>query len=166
MVFRVAGRYANADGSLGYYGLFISTTNQNNGGATTANLVALDDNSAVMANGITNAAGVLTFANAGLYQVVTELSYTSTVGANPNISTWLSQNEANIANTTQDFQLLGGANAVQLSSCTWIVNAAAGDRLRVYWASSDTRVSLAYQAALANPTRPASPSAIVVITQV
>lgn len=147
------------------YGMFISTVNQSNGGATAANLVTLNTQ-IVTANDVSNAAGVITLAAAGIYQVVIELFFTSTTGANPTISQWISQNGSNIANSTQDFQLLGGANTVQASTCVWHVSAAAGDVLRFYWHSSNTNVSLASQAAGTNPTRPASPSAIVSIQQV
>lgn len=147
------------------YGMFISTANQANGGATTANLVTLDTQ-IVTANNVSNASGVITLSTTGVYQVIVELFFTSTTGANPTISQWISQNGTNIANTTQDFQLLGGANTTQASTCVWHVSASAGDALRVYWHSSNTNVSLVTQAAASNPTRPASPSAIVAIQQV
>ena len=147
------------------HGMFISTVNQTNGGATTANLTAFDTQ-IVTANGVTNSAGTITFTIAGIYQVVCELFYTSSTGANPTISQWLAQNNTNIPNSTQDFQLLGGANTVQAAVCVWHVNAAVNDTLKVYWNSSNTNVSLAYQGALTNPTRPASPSASIIIQQV
>jgi hypothetical protein len=147
------------------YGCFVSTANQANGGATTANLVSLDTQ-IVTASGLSNASGVITFTTAGVYQLIVELFFTSTTGANPTISQWLSQNGSNIANSTQDFQLLGGANTVQASACAWHVSVNASDTLRIYWSSSNTNVSLAYQGALTNPTRPASPSAIITLQQV
>lgn len=147
------------------YGMFVSTANQTNGGATVANLTAFDTQ-IVTANGVSNSAGVITFTIAGVYQITTELFYTSTTGANPTITQWLSQNGTNIANSSQDFQLLGGANTVQASVCTWQISVSASDTIRVYWNSSNTNVSLAYQAALTNPTRPASPSASIIIHQV
>lgn len=147
------------------HGMFVSTANQANGGATVANLTSFDTQ-IVTANGVSNAGGVITFTIPGIYQVVCELFYTSSTGANPTISQWLSQNGSNIANSTQDFQLLGGANTVQAAVCVWHVNAATNDTLRVYWHSSNTNVSLAYQAAGTNPTRPASPSASIIIQQV
>ena len=166
MVFRVAGSTVGAGGGpIGNYGLFISSQNQTNSVANTANLVALDA-SAVRASGITNSAGTLTFANAGFYQIVVELSFTSTTGTNPTISTWLQQNGTNIANTAQDFQLLGGANTFQIGICNWIIQAAANDTFATYWSCSNTNVSLAYQGTLTSPVRPASPSAIIVISQV
>jgi hypothetical protein len=167
MVFRVAGYVpgGGGGGSLGYYGLFISTTNQSSGGATAANLVAFD-NTPVRANGISHSAGIFTFANAGKYQVNMQLAFTASTGANPVVSLWLAQNGTNIPNTSADFQLLGGAGTVQLESSIWIVDIAAGDTFNVYWASTNTNTSLAYQAALTNPTRPASPSATLSINQV
>lgn len=166
MVFRVAGGVASGAAYVGGgYGLFISTASQSNPVANTANLVSLDTQ-IVGASGVSNSSGTITFTTAGTYQIITELFITSTTGTNPTISQWLWQNSANIANSCQDFQLLGGANTVQASMCVWHVNALVNDTLRVYWSCSNTNVSLAYQGALTTPTRPASPSAIVAIQQV
>jgi len=148
-------------GSAGYYGLLISTTNQANGGATVANVVALDS-SAVLSNGVSVVSGNrITFANAGQYHIINELAYINSTGSNPIVSVWLAKNGSNIANSGQDLQFVGGANNVQLSVCSWILDIVAGDYVQIYWSCSATTVSLAYQAALTSPTRPASPSAIV-----
>lgn len=153
-----------AGGSLGYYGLFISTATQTNAGTTTANLVGLD--TSVRANGITNSSGTLTFANAGKYQITTELAASNSSGSNPVFRSWLSQNGTNLANTLQDIQLLGGSGNVSMTSCTWIIDVLANDTIQVYWSSSATTVSLIYQAGGTSPTRPASASAIVSVAQV
>jgi hypothetical protein len=148
-------------GSPAYYGLFISTVNQTNGGTATANLVALD-NTPVLYNGISVVSGSqITFANAGQYAIIAELAITNSTGSNPTFFTWLSQNGTNIANTTQDQQFLGGASNTQMTTCTWIVNANAGDYVQIYWSCSATTTSLIYQGAGASPTKPASPSVIV-----
>jgi len=148
-------------GSAGYYGLLISTTNQANGGATVANAVALDS-SAVLSNGVSVVSSSrVTFANAGQYHIINELAFTNSTGSNPVVSVWLAKNGANIANTTQDVQFTGGAGNVQMTVCSWTLDISAGDYVQVYWSCSATTVSLAYQAALTSPTRPASPSAIV-----
>lgn len=166
MVFRVAGGAGGgAAPSLANYALFVSTVSQPNPVASTANLVTLDtqiDGS----SGITNNNGVLTFTAAGKYQITYELAWTSTTGTNPTVSQWLAQNNTNIANSSQDFQLLGGANTTQMSSCVWLISAVVNDTLRIYWSCANTNVSLDYGPALTNPTRPASPSAIVAIHQV
>jgi len=137
------------------HGMFVSTANQ-----------TAFDTQIVTKNGVSNTSGTITFSIAGVYQVVCELFYTSTTGANPTINQWLSQNGTNIPNSTQDFQLLGGANTVQAAVCVWHVSVGVGDTVQVYWHSSNTNVSLAYQAAGTNPTRPASPSASIIIQQV
>ena len=165
MVFRVAGGSGGSGARVtGNYGMFVSTINQPNGGNVAANLVALDTN--IRSSNINNNAGVITFTGAGVYQIISEIAWTSSAGANPTVTTWLTQNGQNVPNSLQDFQLLGGANTVQLSTCVFILNIANNDNAAVYWACSDTRVSLAYQGALTSPTRPASPSAMISITQV
>jgi len=151
-------------GALGFYGLFISTANQSNGGSTTANLLALD--TTVRSSGITNSAGTLTFSSAGKYLITQEIAASNSTGTNPIFRTWLSQNGTNVANTLQDIQLLGGSGNVAITSCTWLLDIAANDTVQIYWSSSSTSVSLVYQAGGTSPTRPASPSAIVVVSQV
>jgi len=164
MVFRVASSITGSGGALGNYGFFLSTQNQTNGGETTENLVSF--NTQVGASGITNSSGTITFTTAGVYQVILELAWTSSTGANPTITSWFQQNSANIANSSQDFQLLGGANTVQFGSCVFIITAAINDTVKAYWSCSDTNVSLAYQGVQSNPDRPASPSAFLSIVQV
>ena len=151
-------------GSQGYYGLFVSTANQANGGTTTANPVTL--NTTIRNAGITNLNGVITFANAGKYQIQTELAVTISTGANPTVNVWLTQNGSNLSYSAQDIQLLGGANNVQMVTCTWIIDVAAGDTMQLYWAADNANVSLIYQGPLTVPTRPESPSALIAIAQI
>ena len=167
MVFRVASGTGGGGGTFvaGGYGMFVSTANQTNPVASTANPVALDTQ-IDGASGVTNNNGVLTFTTAGVWQIMFELAFTSTVGANPVISQWLVKNGSNVANTAQDFQLLGGANTVQMSTCVFMLNMLVNETAQVYWSSSDTRVSLSYQGTLTTPARPASPSAIVFLNRV
>ena len=144
-----------------YYGTFVSTSNQANGGATTANAVNFDSSPAI-ANGISVTSGnQITFANAGIYEITYELAFINSTGGNPTITTWFAQQGTNITNSTCDFVLQGGANQPQIINQTFIVNVTAGQYIQIYWACSSTTISLTYQPALTNPTRPASPSAIL-----
>ena len=143
-----------------YYGTFVSTANQPNGGATTANATTFD--TTVLSNGISiTSNSQITFANAGQYLIAFELAVNNSTGSNPNISSWLALNGTNIANTRSDMTIQGGANNPQLLEQQWIVNVTAGQYIEIYWSSSATTVSLLYQATTSSPTRPASPSAIV-----
>ena len=143
-----------------YYGTMVSTANQTNGGATTANAVSFDTYGPY--NGVSITSGnQITFANAGTYLVEYELAFQSSTGANPTIYSWLSQNGTNIANSSCDFTLQGGSNQPQVISQQFIVTVTAGQYIQVYWASSNTNVSLVYQAASSSPTKPASPSAVI-----
>ena len=153
-----------AGGAQGYYGLFVSTQNQANGGTTTANKVGLDTQ--IRASGFSNTSGTITITNPGKYVVTSELAVKMSTGANPVINVWLAQNGTNLAYTGQDLQFLGGAGAVQMMTCTWLLDAAANDTLEVYWSCSNINASLSYQGAGVSPTRPESPSAVVSISQV
>lgn len=143
-----------------YYGTFVSTVSQPNGGTTTANPVAFD--TVALANGVSITSGNrITFANAGKYFIAFELAVTDSTGTKPVVYAWFAQNGVNIANTTSDTKILGGAGDVLLLEQQWIVDAAAGDYAQIYWSSSNATTSLTYQAASGSPSKPASPSAIV-----
>jgi hypothetical protein len=143
-----------------YYGTFVSTANQTNGGSTTANAVNFD--TVALSNGVSiSSSNRITFANAGIYLIAFELAVNNSTGSNASINCWLAQNGTNIANTTSDLTILGGANQPQFLEQQWILNVSAGDYVQIYWSSSSTSISLAYQAAASSPTRPASPSATV-----
>jgi hypothetical protein len=143
-----------------YYGTFVSTANQTNGGTSTANAVNFD--TTALSNGISiSASNQITFANAGTYLIEYELAFQSSTGANPSVFTWLAQNGTNIANSACDFTLLGGASQPQVISQQWIVTVTAGQYIQVYWSCTNTNVSLVYQTSSGSPTKPASPSAII-----
>jgi hypothetical protein len=62
-------------GSPAYYGLLVSTTNQANGGSTTANIVAFNS-SPLLSNGVSVVSGNrITFANAGQYEVLFQTNH-------------------------------------------------------------------------------------------
>jgi hypothetical protein len=116
-----------------YYATFVSTANQTNGGSTTANVVSFDTPG--LYNGVSITSGnQITFANAGIYLIAFELAVTNSTGSNTAINCWLAQNGTNIANTTSDLTILGGANNPQLLEQQWIVNVSAGDYVQIYWA--------------------------------
>lgn len=152
----------NTTGAPAFYGVFVANFNQPSGGANAANLVTYDA-SPVLSNGISASSGLITIANAGYYLLTFELSVSNSAGSNPTVSCWLQQNGTNIASTTSDTQFVGGAGNTQLLEQQWIVNAAAGDTIGIYWSSSAGTVSLSYQAAAITPARPSSPSASVTI---
>ena len=117
---------AGAGGTIGYYGLFISTSNQSNGGSTTANAVSYDA-TPVTNNGITVSGSTVTFANSGKYKIISELAVTNSTGSNPVVSSWLSKNGSNIANSSQDVQFAGAAGNVQMIVCSWLLDVTAGE---------------------------------------
>ena len=133
-------------------------------GSTTANAVTYNTSAG---SGIAvNNSSQITFTYAGKYLINFELSVTNSTGSNPTIYCWLALNGTPIANTTSDTQFQGGAGNTNLLEQSWILDVTAGQYVEVYWSSSATTVSLSSQGTLTNPTRPASPSALVNVSQV
>jgi hypothetical protein len=66
---------------------------------------------------------------------------------NQTCNAWLAQNGTNIASTTSDLTLQGGASQPQLLNQSWIVYANVNDYVQIYWSCASTSVSLTAQAA-------------------
>ena len=85
-----------------YSGTFFDNTTQTNGGATTANLVAI--NSTQTANGLSLATNAITVANAGVYFVSASVQLAFTGGAsNYNVTIWYTVNDVVIPNSAFTF---------------------------------------------------------------
>jgi len=140
-----------------YSGTFFDNTTQNNGGATTANLVAI--NSTQIANGMTLANNTITIANAGVYYLSLSLQLTFTGGAsNYNVTVWYTIDDVLVPNSAFTFTTTSAQNDQTLATITDTLTVTAGQYLKFYWWSQATGMKLLATAAGSNPTRPLSPS--------
>jgi hypothetical protein len=140
-----------------YSGTFFDTTTQTNGGATTANQVAI--NSTQTANGMTLANNTITIANAGVYFVSASMQLAFTGGAsNYNVTIWYTVNDVVVPNSAFTFTTTGAQNDQTLATITDTIALTAGQSLKFYWWSQATGMKLLATAAGTNPTRPMSPS--------
>jgi hypothetical protein len=149
-------------------GAFLSTTNQTNGGATTANKLLLD--TVDTANGITLANNGLIISNSGQYSINWLGQFTCTTGgaSGGNITTWYTVNGVAAPNSSYTFRMPISLTSQVLTNLEDINNLNAGDRLEFFWwtdVNPASSIQLSYTAAATNPTRPASPSANVNISQ-
>jgi hypothetical protein len=74
---------------------------------------------------------------------------------------------SNVANSNTDFSIdktAGGGNGV--AALNFLTHITANDYVQIYWSKSTANGQLVYKAPQGTPTRPATPSAIVTITQV
>lgn len=157
--------------NISNYGAFFSTATQNSGGVNSANKVLLD--SVDTTNGISLVNNGLVISNAGQY-LINWLGQFKFVGGGSstqgNITTWYTINGVAAPNSSFTF-FLPSTNQFQVLTNVEDINSFnVGDRVEFYWWSDipqngSNYVSLNYTPAASNPTRPASPSAKVTISQ-
>ena len=158
--------------SAGDYLAAQGNNTQNNAGATSANVMELETTD--ISNGITVELNSdpspiktqITFAKTGVYNIQFSAQFARTGGTGfSTASIWLSKNGTNIAGTNGQVNIpQSGGKAI--ASWNYVLNITAAEYLELYWASSDTGLTLEATATQTNPTRPATPSIIVTVTQV
>ena len=151
-------------------GAFYSTTNQASGGTTAANQVQID--SIDVANGIGLVINSLVISNSGQYLINWLGQFRFTGGTtNTNITTWYAVNGIQAPFSSYTFTLPSTSQGIQILSNVEDINTFnAGDQISFWWWSDVTitggnGISLTYTAAGSNPTRPASPSVKISISQ-
>lgn len=149
------------------YGAFTDTTDQTAAAINTAYPVKL--NTTEISNGVTvvnDGSGNptrITVSNSGFYQIAVSNQYTSTNASAHDVQTWLRKNGTNVADSNSYITLTGnGVNTV--FSTTYTISLAANDYVQIMWATSSTDVSI--NSIAATGYSPASPSAIVSVTQI
>jgi hypothetical protein len=147
-------------GSLGYWGSFYDTTDQNNGGTTAANLMTV--NSADPANnGVTMVDGSkLTFANAGVYNIQFSAQFIKTDSNNDDVDIWIKKNGTNIPFTNSSITITGN-NGKLIAAWNFVISLNSGDYIQFYWHSADIDASLQHMDAKTDPVRPDTPSIIL-----
>jgi hypothetical protein len=156
--------------NLSNYAAILSTTTQVSGGTTTANKVLLD--TVDTANGITLSNNELVFSNSGSY-LINWLGQFRFVGgtSNSNITTWYTVNGVAAPNSSYTFTLPSTTQGAQFLTNVEDINSInAGDRVAFYWwtdisPAGGNGISLTYTPAGSNPSRPASPSAKITVSQ-
>lgn len=151
-------------GPQSYYLSAYSTQDQTNAGATSVNKMTY--NTTDFSNGVSIVSNSrITIANAGVYNIEFSAQLSKGDSGDDTIQIWLCKNGSNIANSNTEVTLIGN-NGKHLASWNWFVNAAAGDYYEICWHSSDTAVTIDYQAAGTTPTRPAIPSVILTVNKI
>ena len=163
--------YYRAGNKLFNYGQWASLERQT-GSADTAYAVKLgtplDGREGVyIANNGSGFPTRITVENTGLYNIQFSLQLNTTATETCDFSVWMSMTGSNIANSNTDFSInktAGGGNGV--SALNYLTPITANDYVELYWSKTTANGELQYKASQGTPTRPATPSAIVTITQV
>jgi len=154
--------------NLSNFGAFLSTVTQTNGGATTANKVLLD--TVDVANGISIANNALVLSNSGQYLVNWLGQFTCTTGgaSGGNITTWYTVNGVAAPNSSYTFRMPISTTSQVLTNVEDINTFNVGDRVEFYWwtdVNPANSIQLTFTPVATNPTRPASPSVKISISQ-
>jgi hypothetical protein len=141
-----------------YSGTFFDTTEQLNGGATTANQVRINSTQQAfgLSLGVDNRIDVL---NSGVYFIGANLQLAFTGGAsNYNVTVWYTVNDFIVPNSAFTFSTSSAQVDQTLAALSDTIVLSAGDYLKFYWWSPATGMKLLATSIGINPTRPASPS--------
>ena len=140
------------------YGSFKDTTQQNSGGATSANLITINTTSIASDVSIVSNSRI-TYAKAGKYLInFLGQFFFSGGSSNLNITIWYAKNGTIVDNSAYTFTTSSAQNDQVLGDLEDIISVEAGDYIEIYWWAGSTGVALKPTSAGANPTRPLSPS--------
>lgn len=103
--------------------------------------------------------------SAGDYEFIVSAIGNVTTGNNKHFDMWFRKNRSDVdrSNTKLEFP---SANVEQLLAVATIFELAVGDFVEVMWASDSTAAQLLYTATQASPTRPATPSIILIAKKI
>jgi hypothetical protein len=145
------------------YGSFYSTQNQ----AGVANQIQIvTHNVTDFASGVSIVSGSqITFAEAGIYTLISTMQYQETGGGTATITGWLRKNGVDVADSATDLKLKGNGDR-DLYAINYFVSVSAGDYVEFCWSSNDVDTEILYIAPRTSPTRPAVPSVITTVNRV
>ena len=108
----------------------------------------------------------ITVENTGLYNIGFSLQLHTTANEACDFSVWFAMTGSNIANSNTDFSIekvTGGG--FQVAALNLLAQITAGDYIELYYSKTTANGQLQAKTTQSTPTRPATPSAIVTITQ-
>lgn len=159
--FSVPGFSTATGGTSNYYGSFSDTTNQPVSGANTATVWTYDTTE--ISNGIyIQDNSKIKVSNDGIY----EIGYSAQIertqqGSSDNVTIWAAINGNPVVRSSSTITL-GNNNVYSLPFVSYIFDLYAGDYVEFYFSSPDANVQLTTLSGLTSPTRPVSPSVIIV----
>ena len=150
--------------SANYYGSFSDSTNQPVSGANTATVWRY--NTTELSNGITVVDNTkITVANTGVYEIGYSPQIEKTQGTGAIVTIWAAINGNPVARSSSTLGLVSNS-VLQLPFVSFIFELNADDYVEFYFSSDNEFVQLAALSGLTTPTRPDSPSVIIVAKQV
>jgi hypothetical protein len=152
--------------ATGYWGAFWSNVDQTNAGATSVNLMTVnnsDPNNNDVVIGTTSSQ--IKVLNDGVYNIQFSAQFDKSDGGKDNVEVWFAKNGSNIPDSNSLFSLEGN-NDKLIAALNFMLELNANDYIQIAWHSADINLFLHHDAAGVSPTRPATPSVIITVQQV
>lgn len=105
--------------------------------------------------------------NAGTYNIQFSVQFVNTGAQIYDTDIWLRKNGTNVADTNSQFSVPerhGGVDGHLLGALNLFVDLAPNDYIELMWSTTNSAATIQYIAPKSNPTRPATPSAIVTVS--
>jgi hypothetical protein len=105
--------------------------------------------------------------NNGLYNIQFSAQLHTTSNESCDFSVWFAMTGSNIANSNTDFSIekvSGGG--FQVAALNFLTPITSGSYVELYWSKTTANGQLQYKGTQVSPTRPATPSVIVTVTQI
>jgi uncharacterized protein affecting Mg2+/Co2+ transport len=144
------------------YGAFSDLTTQS-GSANTAYAMKL--NTTDLASGFSIVDGTkITATNTGIYNLQFSSQLEQTVNEVAEVSIWLRKNGINVVNSNTEISIEKAGKLV--AAWNYMIELNTNQYLELVWSSTSSNTQLHYHTTQSTPTRPATPSVIVTMTQI
>ena len=152
--------------SVGYWGSFWSNVTQTNAGATSRNLMTVN-NSDISNNGVVIGAtsSQIKVLHDGVYNIQFSAQLDKTDSGRDEVDIWFRHNGMNVPDSNSVYNL-DGNDAKTIAALNYMISLKANDYIEIAWSSADTAMRLFYQTANVDPVRPSVPSVIITLQQV
>ena len=144
------------------FGAFSSESDQTAASTTVAYAITYDatdiDDSVYLSN-----SSRLNVTYRGIYNLQFSIQFVNTDTQIHDVDVWAAINGTNVSSSNSRFSVPnrhGGVDGHLIAALNLFLSMEAGDYVELYWATTNTAVSVEYLAAASSPTRPATPSVI------
>ena len=104
----------------------------------------------------------------GLYNIQFSIQLGNTANSDVTFDIWFRQNGTNVPNSNTKFSLLKslGSGLYTVAALNFMANITAGDYVEIMWSTDRATGQFEYLGTQTSPTRPATPSIILTVTQI
>lgn len=162
---KVSGSISLNGNKLYNFGQFYDTTTQS-GSANTAHSMKV--NTTDISSGVSVVDGTkIKVDNKGIYNVQFSTQLEQTTNGASDISIWLRKDGVNVTNSNTEItieKVAGGGKLV--AAWNYMIQLNANQYVELVWSSNSANTQLHYHSTQTTPTRPATPSVIITVTQI